>query len=174
MRGLRLERPLDDAYPVLHEFRCTRGKLVGQQVCDPDESAALLAISEDLRRCAVVRVPERSLDDGVGESACRIINADEDLAGHRAVEECHDPSVVAVEAAADDEAGHQTFVQGAEVSQRRPDVVRAGINYGLFYDCCHLIISFVVFALSAGVVTAAARWHLATARPGDSLLRCRD
>ena len=66
-----------------------------------------------------------------------VVEVDDQLADHHAVAEGDDASV-GFEACVDDEARHETLVQRADVANRRPDVLRAGLDKDLLADGSHV------------------------------------
>lgn len=75
-----------------------------------------------------------TVDDRPDQSTVLIVEVDGTLARDRAVEERNDP-VTAIEARVEDEARHQTFIQGAPIAQRTPNLARiASIVRSLVMD----------------------------------------
>src|SRR5262245_27399303 len=126
--------PLDDRRPLLDERPDVPRDLVGEQVRDPDETRAPLAIRKDLRGGVVVRHP--SPDHRPDESPCLLVDVDDQLARDHAVAEGDDARAV-LEPGVDDEARDEPGVERAHVAQRVPDLGGARVDHELLADGCH-------------------------------------
>src|SRR5262249_36685650 len=110
-----------------------------QQVGDPDEPAAAVAVREDLSRGVVVR--EAATDHRPDEAPRLVIEVDDQLSCHRAVAEGDDAGAL-FEVRVDDEAGDQTGVERTDVAERRPHVLGTRIDRDLLADGSHASPSF--------------------------------
>src|SRR5260221_13467505 len=124
--------------PLLDELADRGGEVVGQHVGDPDEPTAVRIFCKDLHRRIVVRGPP--LDRRVGKPARLVVNVDDQLAYHRTVPESDDPGV-SFEAGIDDEAWREALVDRADIANRRPNDLRAGLDQDFLVDGSHVSVS---------------------------------
>ena len=94
--------------------------------------------SLDLGRGVVVGQVEAARDEGVGEPAAVVIDADQLFLGHGAVEEGDQAPVVGHHLAVGYEAPGQSLMQGAKVSQRLPSRVGFGVDGDVSNDGGHV------------------------------------
>src|SRR5262249_57945140 len=111
-----------------------RGTLVGERAGAPGEPAAARAVGEDLYRRVVVAEPPTPRRPG--EPPRLVVEVDDQLADDHPVAEGDDAGV-GLEASVDDEPGHQARVQRSDVTDRRPDVLGAGLERNLLADAGH-------------------------------------
>jgi hypothetical protein len=152
--GLFLQCLLHGGSPLLDKLADRGGEIVGQHVGDPDEPTAVRIFCKDLHRRIVVRGPP--LDRRVGKPASLVVNVDDHLAYHRAVPESDNPGV-SFEASVDDEARSEALVHRADITNRRPNVLRAGLDQDFLVDGSHVSVScllaFPCLHLSAKRIT---------------------
>src|SRR5271155_1107661 len=125
-RSLGLEGALDDAQRVLHQRGGATGELVREKISDPHEHAAIGSVREYLSRCVVMGVWR--VGDRPHEPARIIVEVNESLAQHVAVEERDDP-VLTVQAGIGRETGHEPHMQPSPITQRVPDALRTRVDH---------------------------------------------
>jgi hypothetical protein len=77
-----------------------------------------------------------AVDDRPREPAGVVVDADQTLAQHRAVEELDDP-VAPLQSRLDCEPGRQPLVQGSEIAQRIPRLTGIDVDPSVLVDRCH-------------------------------------
>ena len=110
------ERAAHRGHTVVDHRRDRRRHVMRQQVGDPHQAAAALAVGEHLHRGVVVRQP--AADSGPGHATILLVDIDDQLARDDAIGKGDDARVTALDPAIGDEAFHQSRVQRADVAER--------------------------------------------------------
>src|SRR2546426_1845049 len=133
-----VERLFHDAGRLLDHPPNVARDLVGQEVGDPHEPAASLAVGKDLHRRVVVGEPPSH--HGPHEPPRLVVEIDDQLARHHAIAESDDAGPL-FEARVDDEARHETRVQRAHIANRRPHFLGTGLEQDFLADRGHRYVS---------------------------------
>lgn len=139
----------EDAQAVFHCGAHRSGEVIRLYVVDPHESAAPVAVGEDLHRRVVVCRRHGATDDGVGESARWVVESDEPFTRDGSVRESGDSDFGLFEFAVDHESRRHPNGPVSEVADNAPHVRRVRIDNDLFLHRGHFLLFSVEGALVA-------------------------